>query len=431
MGRSASAKPLNAQRDIVLCCDGTSNEPNSASTNVVRIFRCLRKTERQIVFYDPGIGADGILDLWKRRTNRVKALAAQATGYGLDARLSEAYRFLCQNYRSGDRISIFGFSRGAYTARALAGLIHIIGVVRPEQVNLSPFAVKAYKQSSDQDDLSIGWSFARAVGTRRATIHLLGLWDTVGSMIAPAKNKDGFALTHLPYTSRNPSIAHIRHAMALDEKRRMFRLSHMVVGDFVANPFDDTKTVAQDIKEVWFAGTHGDVGGGHAEIESGLAKISLLWMAGEADALELDIDTAALARFGHGRQPAHEKRRYVGEDLHGQIHPQPAGGWNVLEYFPKGLSHREWPQRRAWLNRFYFPGGEPRPVASDAVLHESVIARADRGYAPENLTQTIASYAVETTRLLCPPASDTAAAGAPVATLPPPATPPTLPDAQL
>lgn len=434
MAKSATVEPASAQRDIVLCCDGTSNEPNSASTNVVRMLRCLKKTDRQIVFYDPGIGADGILDLWKRRTNRIKALAAQATGYGLDARLTEAYRFLCQHYRPGDRISIFGFSRGAYTARALARLIHMIGIVRSEQANLAPFAVKAYKQSSDQDDLSVGWSFARAVGTRRATIHLLGLWDTVGSMIAPAKGTDGFALTHLPYTSRNPSVAHVRHAMALDERRRMFRLSQMTPGDFVANPFYDAQPIAQDVKQVWFAGAHGDVGGGHSEAESGLAKVSLLWMAGEADALDLAIDIAALARFGHGRQPAHEKRRYVQEDPYGPIHPQPARGWKILEYFPKKLQHREWAQRRSWLNRVYFPRGEPRPVASDAILHESVVARVTKGYAPENLTQSIASYAVETTRLLCPPgAAPVHAAAAPQAlpTPPPlPVIPPTSADAQ-
>lgn len=408
MARTATVKAPDAQRDLVLCCDGTSNEPNSASTNMVRLFRCLRKTDRQIVFYDPGIGADGILDLWKRRTSRIKALAAQATGYGLDARITEAYRFLCQNYRPGDRISIFGFSRGAYTARTLAGLVHMIGIVRPEQANLAPFAVKAYKQSSDQDDLSIGWSFARAVGTRRATIHLLGLWDTVSSMIAPAKDEDGFALTHLPYTSRNPSVAHVRHAMALDEKRRMFRLSHFVPGNFVSNPFDKTKTLPQDVKQVWFAGAHGDVGGGHPEMESGLAKVSLLWMAGEADALGLDIDTATLARIGHGRQPPYEQRRYAKDDPHGDIHLQPAGGWWVLEYLPKSIRYREWSKRRSWLGR-YFPRAEPRPVADNATLHESVIARAANGYAPENLTQPVGAYAVETTRLLCPAAPTPAA----------------------
>lgn len=408
MAKAPISTPTEAQRDIVLCCDGTSNEPNSASTNVVRLFRCLRKSERQIIFYDPGIGADGILDLWKRRTNRMKAMAAQATGYGLDARLTEAYRFLCQHYRRGDRISIFGFSRGAYTARALAGLIHLIGIMRREQGNLAAFAVKAYKQSSDQDDLSIGWSFARAVGTQRATIHLLGLWDTVGSMIAPSKDDNGFALVHLPYTTRNPSVAHVRHAMALDERRRMFRVSHFVPGDFIAEPFDKTRIVPQDVKQVWFAGAHGDVGGGHAEMESGLANVSLLWMAGEADALELDIDTAALARFGHGRQPQQELRHYIGDDPHGVIHPQPAGGWWALEYFPKAVRYREWSTRRSFLGQ-YIPRAEPRPVADDATLHRSVIDRGASGYAPENLTQPISSYAIADTRLLCPPDGGVAA----------------------
>jgi len=136
-------------------------------------------------------------------------------GYGLDQHITDSYRFLCERYRPGDRIAIFGFSRGAYTARALAGLIHLIGILRPEQANLAAFALKAYKQSSDADDLSIGWSFARALGTRRATVQLLGLWDTVGSMIAPLKDRVGFGLTTLPYTNRNPSVAAVRHAPRL------------------------------------------------------------------------------------------------------------------------------------------------------------------------------------------------------------------------
>jgi uncharacterized protein (DUF2235 family) len=385
-------------RNLVLCCDGTSNEPNSASTNVVRLFRCLKKDDRQIVFYDPGVGTSGILDLWKRRTNRVKALAAQATGYGLDQHVTDAYRFLCEHYQPGDRIAIFGFSRGAYSARALAGLIHQIGVLRPEQANLASFALKAYKQSSDQDDLAIGWSFARALGTRRATIALLGLWDTVGSMIAPLKDRVGFGLTSLPYTHSNPSVACIRHAMALDEKRRMFRLDHWVPGDFAGDPFDTSDNRPQDVKQVWFAGAHGDVGGGHPEEQSGLAKVSLLWMAGEADALGFKVDRKMLDRIGRGIQPATEKRKYTPDDPHGQIHLQPAGGWWLLEYAPKAARHREWPKRRTFLG-LYLPRGEPRPLDASALLHRSVIERAAKGYTPVNLTEPIESYPVEETRL--------------------------------
>lgn len=393
MGRSPTSASTQQGKTLVVCCDGTSNEPGASSTNVVRLYRSLEKTDRQLAFYDPGIGTTGVLDLWQRRTNRIKALAAQSIGYGLDDHVTEAYRFLSSNYRTGDRICIFGFSRGAYTARVIAGIIHQIGLLRPEQANLVPFALKAYKQSGDDDDLSVGWRFARAIGTRRATIHLLGLWDTVGSMIAPLKDRIGFGLTHLPYTRKNPSVAAVRHAMAIDEKRRMFRLSEWQTTEFVANPFDPTQTRPQDVKQVWFAGAHGDVGGGHPDKESGLAKLALVWMASEADALGVAIDRSALGRLTGKVLDKSGAPLNSAPNSGAPIHPQPSGAWKILEYFPKSASMREWTKRRDLLG-YYLPRAEPRPVAPGALLHESVFQRhaADGSYRPPNLDPALEGY---------------------------------------
>lgn len=395
-GKMGDSEQDRSGRDIVLCCDGTSNEPAGDATNVVRMFRCLEKSDRQLVFYEPGIGTAGVLNLWRRRADRMMALLAQATGYGLDEHAIAAYSFLCSHYRAGDRISLFGFSRGAYTARVVAGLIHQIGVLRPEQVNLAPYALKAYKQSSDDDDLAIGWRFAQAVGARQTSIHLLGLWDTVGSMIAPLKDRIGYGLAHLPYTRSNPSVAHVRHAMALDERRRMFRLSPWRPGAYRPNRFDTVHVQAQDVKQVWFAGAHGDVGGGHPEPESGLAKLPLLWMAGEARALGLSIESATLRRVGEGKVPEGAKTRYSEPRPDAELHPQPSGGWWVLEYFPKSASLREWEARSVWLGR-YLPQAEPRPVPPGSTLHRSVLQRSGADYAPVNLTEPLESYVVEDT----------------------------------
>ena len=385
-------------RNLVVCCDGTSNEPapadkTASGTNVVRLFRCIKKTSGQIVYYDPGVGTSGILDLWRRRTNRWRALAEQATGYGLDGHVVRAYRFICENWRPGDRIWLFGFSRGAYTARVVAGLIHQVGLLRPEQANLADFALKAYKQSSDSDDLSIGWSFAHAVGSREVRIHFLGLWDTVGSMIAPLKDRIGFGLTHLPHTRRNPSVARVRHAMAIDERRRMFRLSQWVPGDFVPNRFDPSQTVPQDVLQVWFAGAHGDVGGGHPEAESGLSKLSLAWMAGEAAAAGLGIDKHILSKMLEGQTRKDGTLVFCRMDPNGPIHPQPSGGWRLLEYLPKRIERREWPMRRNILG-VYFPCGEPRSMAPDEWIHESVTTRMTSDYAPINLGHDANIYRV-------------------------------------
>jgi len=400
MARTPVKHTSPAGRTLVACCDGTSNEPGGGDgpTNVVRLFRCLTKSDQQLVFYDPGVGTNGMLDLWRRRSNSLKAFAEQATGYGLDRHVIDVYRFLCLNHHVGDEICLFGFSRGAYTARVVAGLVHQIGLLRPEQSNLAPYALKAYKQSSDDNDLAIGWRFAREVGTRHASIRLLGLWDTVGSVIAPLKDRLGFALTHLPYTRANPSVEAVRHAIAIDERRRMFRINHWEGGDFVPNAFDRASTRPQDVKQVWFAGAHGDVGGGHAEEDSALSKIPFLWMAGEASALGLDVDLGALARVGAGENSAGTGRTYAQPDAAGTMHPQPAGWWWSLEYLPKPARMRENPDSATYFGH-YLPMGETRPVPCGAMLHRSVFDRFERDptYRPPNLPGELRGFTVEQT----------------------------------
>lgn len=394
----AHKSKLDEPRNLVICCDGTSNEPTPADkaaggTNVVRLFRCIKKSEKQVVYYDPGVGTSGILDLWRRRANRLRALVEQATGYGLDGHVVSAYRFICENWRPGDRIWLFGFSRGAYTARVVAGLIHQVGLLRPEQANIADFALKAYKQSSDSDDLSIGWAFAHAVASREVRIHFLGLWDTVGSIIAPLRDRIGFGLTHLPYTSRNPSVAIVRHVLAIDERRRMFRLGRWVTGEYVPNRFDPLHTVPQDVLQVWFAGAHGDVGGGHPETESGLSKLSLAWMAGEAAAAGLEIDRRTLSNMVEGQLRKDGTHVFCPRDPVGPIHPQPTGAWKLLEYLPKRIGRREWPSRQNILG-FYFPRGEPRAVEPGEWIHESVVTRMADAYAPINLDHDAKIYQV-------------------------------------
>src|ERR1700712_3268111 len=139
-------------RNLVICCDGTGNEISENISNVLKLYRCLRKTEktepRQLVFYDPGVGTLAKRDAWHKFKQDFSAFMGLATGYGLDDKVLAAYQFLVQNYRDGDQIYLFGFSRGAYTVRVLAGLIHKAGLVSPEQVHLAGNGLTAYKQSS-------------------------------------------------------------------------------------------------------------------------------------------------------------------------------------------------------------------------------------------------------------------------------------------
>lgn len=386
-------------RNIIICCDGTSNEPASAddtygATNVVRIFRCFEKDEKQIVFYEPGVGTNGILDLWHKRSDAVKALAAQATGYGLDAHITNAYRFLCINYRKGDRISIFGFSRGAYCARVIAGLIQLIGLLRPEQSNLADYALKAYKYSSEVDDLSVGWRFARSTGARRVPIYFLGLWDTVGSMLAPSN--EGIGQTYLPYTTSNAIVQRVRHAMALDEHRHMFNITRWVSTPHKMKPKAAVKGTPQDVEEVWFAGDHADVGGGHREEISGLSKVSLKWMAGEANAAGLRIDNQMLRRLTSDINDARGKLLYKAEDA--LAAPQPMGKkWKAMEVIPSKASAKIAALRRTVLG-YYLPMSESRPVVPGDTIHESVVQRVAAGHKQANLGKDISEFKVSLTK---------------------------------
>ena len=141
-GKNEAKNELKTEpKNIVICCDGTGNEISENISNVLKLYRCLRKTDktkpRQLVFYDPGVGTVTEPTTWHRWKSDINLVLGLATGYGLDDNVLAAYEFLVDNYRPGDQIYLFGFSRGAYTVRVLAGLIHKVGLISPEQANLA------------------------------------------------------------------------------------------------------------------------------------------------------------------------------------------------------------------------------------------------------------------------------------------------------
>ena len=303
-------------RNIVICCDGTGNEISENISNVLKLYRCLRKTEkttpRQLVFYDPGVGTLARPDPWHRLKQDFSAIMGLATGYGLDDKVLASYHFLVQHYQEGDQIYLFGFSRGAYTVRVLAGLIHKIGLIAPEQANLAGSGLISYKQfSSDgqhdekrsprlalkalldagsdedgplpasKDDQAA--QFARILSTRWPTVRFVGVWDTVASVIVPRPDRLYWpSLEELAFTLQNPSVQTFRQAISIDERRSMFRLKQWdAPQSFMHNRFSKTNNEApQDILQVWFAGVHSDIGGGYPE--RGLSDITLNWMIEKA-----------------------------------------------------------------------------------------------------------------------------------------------------
>jgi uncharacterized protein (DUF2235 family) len=365
-------------KNIVICCDGTGNEVEGNLSNVLKLFRIAQKNAGQKLFYSPGIGTIGSADSWTRLKQNTKSVFELATGYGLDEEILDAYRFLSAQFEPTDSVFLFGFSRGAYTVRALAGFIHMVGLLPPDQLNISNYALTAYKRSSQANDFKIAWDFSKIVGGRQATLKFIGVWDTVASVLVPRRDRLLPSLLTLPYTRTNPSVEVFRHAMAIDERRRMFRLNRWVDPQpFVANPFDlAAPRVEQDIKQVWFAGSHSDVGGGYEEIESGLSKYPLAWMIDEAVVHGLKINVATRNHLVLGQPRAGGKIAYVAPNACANLHPSLTPGWQTLEYAPKSMKWNEWP--RAHLFGWYVPNGEPRRIEDASVrprIHASVIER--------------------------------------------------------
>lgn len=380
---------------IVVCCDGTGNALEGNLSNVLKLYRIAVRDESQRVYYDPGIGTLGQRDDWSRIKQNARGVFGLATGYGLDDNVLDAYRFLATNYEEDDELFLFGFSRGAYTVRVLGGLLHLVGLLRPDQLNFAGYALAAYKRASEKSDFHIAWDFRRIANGRAVPITFMGVWDTVASVMVPRRDRFYVpSLLTLPYTRTNPSVVMFRHAMAIDERRRMFRLNRWVEPQpFKPNPFSEQPPHDQDVKQVWFAGVHADIGGGYPENESALSKFPLDWMIEEAVAAGLRINTAMRNHLVLGHDRAGGTRRYVAPDVEGPQHQSLTTGWKAFEWFPKSAAWREWPAS-ASKNGWYFPSAEPRFIPEGAHLHQSVVSRLERvaGYRPPNLPK---NYVIE------------------------------------
>jgi uncharacterized protein (DUF2235 family) len=412
-------------KNIVICCDGTGNEISENISNVLKLYRTLRKTERttphQMVFYDPGVGTLARPNPWKKLVQDASAIFGLATGYGLDDNVLHSYQFIVDNYENGDAIYLFGFSRGAYTVRVLAGLIHKVGLIARQQVNLAGSGLTAYKQfSSDNPDGGLDLKqftdggavdpgpaskedqaaqYARILSVQWPTVKFVGVWDTVASVIVP--RPDRFyrpSLQVLAFVHRNPSIEIFRQAISIDEKRRLFRLQPWQEGGkFWPSRFSPAdKWKDQDSLQVWFAGVHADIGGGYPEIQSGLSKYPLLWMIEEAVKCGLKVDRATVNQLGWGRKRRKSPFDYVkpgflpdsgkAESAGWQPHNSMNATWRVLEYLPKKDKYKEWPERKSTLG-FYIPDAEPRLIPEDAFIHQSAIDKItqDPNYKPVNI----------------------------------------------
>ncbi|WP_219414255.1 DUF2235 domain-containing protein [Pseudonocardia nigra] len=287
-------------RNLVVCFDGTRNEPETGRTNVVRLYQVAVKDDHQIVYYDPGVGTMGARSATTRVGRSLTRVAGLVLGHGVRENVEEAYAFLMRTYRPGDRIFVFGFSRGAYTARALAGMLRTVGLLRAGADNLVPYALKLYARSGERDaspdEEKAFWrpraEFADSFGNPafpgrfEPQIEFLGVWDTVKS-VGWLNWRAQLEQARWPFTRKLPNVRVGRHALAIDERRRPYREYR----------FDQEDPARADgrLREMWFAGVHSDVGGTFPD-DHRLSDIALRWMLDEAAAAGLVIDADAYER---------------------------------------------------------------------------------------------------------------------------------------
>lgn len=374
-------------KNIVICCDGTSNEFAKDHTNVVKLFWCLdhANPDAQVAYYHPGVGTMEPPGAFTSVSTALTKLAGLAFGAFLLNDVRDAYVFLMNTYEPDDRVFVFGFSRGAYTARALASLLHLYGLIRRGNESLVPYALRmmsatnnagrgSKKQQAAANTIFDQAREFRATFSVPCKLHFVGVWDTVSSV--------GWVTSpfHAPYTATNPDIAHGRHAMAMDEKRGFFPVSRWYPRAPEAGPLD--------VKQVWFAGDHCDVGGGHPEADCALSKIPLEWMVCEAVAQGLSVNRNLFDQV-MGYAPV--RNDYLGKDTWPFTKPSPAPKphnsinltsgmgwfWTVAELFPR----RKYNAKTNKWQLYWRPFGHKRVVPpqgdgeAQPVVHEAAHLR--------------------------------------------------------
>ncbi len=275
-------------KSVILCADGTWNTPHGDSpstgdTNVRKLYCALSNDRSQLKYYDSGVGTDG---------TPLDHLSGGAMGEGLFQKVQDCYQFLSDVYDPGDQIYVFGFSRGAYTARSVAGMIAGFGV---PTINLDNMTVKrifsAYREADPTAKAALKATLNAAYAMIDVNIHMVGVWDTVGSLGIPGiffnllnQKQYGFLDTAL-----HPCVARACHALSIDERRAQFKPTLWTNPDGSVRPND------AQLQQVWFPGAHSDVGGGYLQCQ--LSDVPLSWMMHKAKENGLIFTPEAEAQY--------------------------------------------------------------------------------------------------------------------------------------
>lgn len=288
-----------AAKNLIVLSDGTWQDLRRPfPTNVVRLLEAITPQTQagkdQLAYYDEGVGTQQIT-IEPGPIDTLIKIFGGALGLGIDHRILMCYRFLCLNYSPGDSIYLFGFSRGAYTVRSLAGLIYNCGLLRRERVRMIPRAYEIYRKPNH--DPSCAPSGPTATAFRQAhaitdmpdgrpDIRFIGVWDTVKALGIPEIPlltwlSDSLNAKYKFHNEKlSPIIKAAYHAVSIEEQRTTFKLI----------PVDTVNSKNRDhLQQAWFPGGHGGVGGGDAA-EAALSDGALQWMLDKIDESKCDLD---------------------------------------------------------------------------------------------------------------------------------------------
>ncbi|EZF31568.1 hypothetical protein TMEN_2627 [Trichophyton mentagrophytes] len=324
-------------RRLVLCFDGTGNhfKGNESDSNVVKLYQMLdRHDKRQFHYYQPGIGTFNVnmsnsITIFGRMRSKISEIIDKAIGTSFEYHVSSGYRFLMRYYKPGDDIYIFGFSRGAYTARFLAEMIEHVGLLSMGNEDMIRFVYGAFskwqtirgKTNKTPKDIEVEDYLQKLKVTfcrKEVGVFFLGLFDCVNSVSTLE-----IPFSHREYRYCAPSPAkHVRHALSIHERRLKFKPALFTF---------ESEDKEASVKEVWFAGNHSDVGGGFAYENNArflLSDIPLAWMLEEA--LSVTDAPAGPLTFDDQHPEALNRLKTIEAILENEGEPRVAGASGVV-----------------------------------------------------------------------------------------------------
>jgi uncharacterized protein (DUF2235 family) len=347
-------------RRLIICADGTWNRPDQKTkgvdtpTNVVKIARAIRPVDSkgitQVAYYHAGVG-----------THDGDRLFGGAFGRGLDRNIRDCYRFLVQNYQPGDELYFFGFSRGAYTVRSLAGFIRNSGLLKIQFAGEEDEAYKLYRDRSPDShpNSPAAVEFRDKYSYDPVPITCIGVWDTVGALGLPVEffNIGTARKYRFHDVTLSGRVQNAFHALAIDERRKPFAPT------LWEQPLEDMDR--NWLEQAWFSGVHSNVGGGYPD--ASLSDVALHWMIDRVTArCGLDIDSAVI--------DATTKPSPVGE-----LYDSMKFGYKVIGEFERRIDELAAVRRTRGVNTWEY-------VHESAKLRVDGLAAKKPPYLPRNLS---------------------------------------------